>query len=123
MKDAPSTDAVSYGLARPDQIATLTGLEQLQAMLRGELPAPTICRALDFILTEAGDGWAEFRGTPSGDMLNPIVPLIAHMSTQFTLLPGDVVLTGTPKGVGPLVSGQTLSLELEDVLFVETTVV
>ena len=59
----------------------------------------------------------------TGDMLNPIVPLIAHMSAQFTLLPGDVVLTGTPKGVGPLVSGQTLSLELEDVLFVETTVV
>ena len=57
------------------------------------------------------------------DMLNPIVPLIAHMSSQFTLQPGDVVLTGTPKGVGPLESGQTLSLELEDLLFVETTVV
>jgi len=56
------------------------------------------------------------------DMLNPIVPLIAHMSHQFTLEPGDVILTGTPKGVGPLVSGQTLSLELEDVLFVETHV-
>lgn len=56
------------------------------------------------------------------EMLNPVVPLIAHMSSQFTLLPGDVVLTGTPKGVGPLASGQTLSLELEDVLFVETTV-
>jgi len=54
------------------------------------------------------------------DMLNPIAPLIAHMSKHFTLEPGDVVLTGTPKGVGPLVSGQTLSLELEDVLFVET---
>ena len=57
------------------------------------------------------------------DMLNPILPLIAHMSKHFTLEPGDVVLTGTPKGVGPLVSGQTLSLELEDVLFVETHVV
>ena len=57
------------------------------------------------------------------DMLNPIVPLIAHMSHQFTLEPGDVILTGTPKGVGPLVSGQTLSLELEDLLFVETHVV
>ncbi|MBB5322040.1 fumarylacetoacetate hydrolase family protein [Marinobacter oulmenensis] len=56
------------------------------------------------------------------DMLNPILPLIAHMSEHFTLQPGDVVLTGTPKGVGPLVSGQTLSLELEDVLFVETQV-
>lgn len=56
------------------------------------------------------------------DMLNPIVPLIAHISSQFTLMPGDVVLTGTPKGVGPLESGQILSLELEDALFVETTV-
>lgn len=59
----------------------------------------------------------------SRDMLNPIIPLIAHMSSQFTLLPGDVVLTGTPKGVGTLHSGQTLSLELEDLLFVETKVV
>ncbi|TNE72058.1 MAG: fumarylacetoacetate hydrolase family protein [Gammaproteobacteria bacterium] len=57
-----------------------------------------------------------------GDMLNPVVPLIAHMSCHFSLLPGDVVLTGTPKGVGPLKSGQTLSLELNDLLFVETKV-
>lgn len=56
------------------------------------------------------------------DMLNPIVPMIAHMSCQFSLMPGDVVLTGTPVGVGPLQAGQTLSLELEDALFVETTV-
>ena len=56
-------------------------------------------------------------------MLNPVAPLIAHISSQFTLLPGDVVLTGTPRGVGPLDSGQTLSLELEDLLFVETKVV
>ncbi|MDY6840821.1 MAG: fumarylacetoacetate hydrolase family protein [Pseudomonadota bacterium] len=59
----------------------------------------------------------------TGDMLNPIVTLIAHISSQFTLLPGDLVLTGTPKGVGPLNSGQTLSLELENLLFVETKVV
>jgi 2-keto-4-pentenoate hydratase/2-oxohepta-3-ene-1,7-dioic acid hydratase in catechol pathway len=57
------------------------------------------------------------------DMLNPIVALIAHMSSHFTLLPGDVILTGTPSGVGPLETGQTLSLELERVLFVETRVV
>ncbi|MBW4933946.1 fumarylacetoacetate hydrolase family protein [Marinobacter sp. F4206] len=57
------------------------------------------------------------------EMLNPVIPLITHISSLFTLLPGDVVLTGTPKGVGPLKTGQTLSLELEDVLFVETKVV
>jgi len=57
------------------------------------------------------------------DMLNPIVPLITHISSHFTLLPGDVILTGTPSGVGPLEPGQTLSLELERALFVETHVV
>ena len=57
------------------------------------------------------------------DMLNPILLLIAHMSSYFTLLPGDVILTGTPSGVGPLEPGQTLSFELEQALFVETHVV
>lgn len=49
----------------------------------------------------------------SSDMLNPIAPLIAHMSSFFTLRPGDVVLTGTPKGVGQLHKGDSLSLELK----------
>lgn len=57
------------------------------------------------------------------NMLTPILPLIRHISQHFSLLPGDVVLTGTPAGVGELESGQLLSLELEDALFVETTVV
>ncbi len=57
------------------------------------------------------------------DMLNPVTTLIAHMSSYFTLLPGDVILTGTPSGVGPLATGQTLSLELQQALFVETHVV
>lgn len=47
----------------------------------------------------------------TADMLNPILPLIAHMSEHFTLLPGDVILTGTPKGVGVLTSGDDLSFE------------
>lgn len=59
----------------------------------------------------------------TGDMIFPIVPLLAHISRHFTLLPGDVVLTGTPSGVGPLRSGQTLSLQLEDQLSVSTKVV
>lgn len=50
------------------------------------------------------------------EMLNPIVPLIAYMSTQFTLKRGDVILTGTPKGVGPIVVGQTLHAKLNDIL-------
>lgn len=56
----------------------------------------------------------------SRDMLNPIVPLIAHMSAFFTLRPGDVVLTGTPKGVGQLYYGDKLSLSLGNELSLDT---
>lgn len=56
----------------------------------------------------------------SADMLNPIVPLIAHMSTFFTLRPGDVVLTGTPKGVGELCKGDQLKLSLGKHLLIDT---
>jgi len=48
----------------------------------------------------------------SKDMLFPVIPLIAHMSTIFTLNPGDIVMTGTPPGVGPLQPGDELTLSL-----------
>ncbi|PZP21755.1 fumarylacetoacetate hydrolase family protein [Pseudomonas kuykendallii] len=48
----------------------------------------------------------------SRDMLNPILPLIQHIASHFSLQPGDVISTGTPVGVGPLASGSTLKLEL-----------
>jgi 2-keto-4-pentenoate hydratase/2-oxohepta-3-ene-1,7-dioic acid hydratase in catechol pathway len=48
-------------------------------------------------------------------MLNPIVPMIQYMAAHFSLLPGDVILTGTPAGVGALNSGDELILELPGV--------
>ena len=48
----------------------------------------------------------------SADMLFSILPLIAHMSLHFSLQPGDVILTGTPVGVGPLAVGDFLLGEL-----------
>ena len=48
----------------------------------------------------------------SREMLYPIIPLIQHMAGQFALQPGDVVLTGTPAGVGPLQAGDELVMEL-----------
>lgn len=48
----------------------------------------------------------------SADMLFSILPLIAHMSKHFSLQPGDVILTGTPAGVGPLVVGDSLLSQL-----------
>ncbi len=47
-------------------------------------------------------------------MMIGLFDLMAYMSTHFTLQPGDVVLTGTPAGVGPLHAGDTLLLRLAD---------
>ncbi|WP_321491830.1 fumarylacetoacetate hydrolase family protein [uncultured Desulfobacter sp.] len=46
-------------------------------------------------------------------MINPIFDLIAYMTGFFTLLPGDIVLTGTPAGVAGLKSGDRLELTLD----------
>lgn len=48
------------------------------------------------------------------EMITPILPLISYMSRFFTLRPGDIILTGTPEGVGPLVSGDMLRVGLND---------
>lgn len=64
----------------------------------------------------------------TADMLFPALDLIATMSQSFTLLPGDVVLTGTPAGVGPLLAGDELVARLLDaqkreLLTVQSTVI
>lgn len=56
------------------------------------------------------------------DMLFPIISLLIYISETFTLLPGDIVMTGTPKGVAPLVVGDQLLVELEDHFSVHTYV-
>jgi 2-keto-4-pentenoate hydratase/2-oxohepta-3-ene-1,7-dioic acid hydratase in catechol pathway len=45
-------------------------------------------------------------------MIHPILPLIAYMSRFFTLRPGDIVLTGTPSGVGRLNHGDSFTVSL-----------
>jgi len=55
-------------------------------------------------------------------MLNAIVPMIQHMAKCFSLQAGDVILTGTPAGVGPLNAGDSLVLELPGVCAFESKV-
>lgn len=62
-------------------------------------------------LTLEKNGMVQQQGS-SGDMLFPILPLIAHMSEHFSLQPGDVIMTGTPAGVGPLNVGDELACRL-----------
>ena len=60
------------GVATRDQIAHLNGLQQMQAMLRGELPYAAIAKTLDFLIVEVGEGIAIFQGTPRAEHLNPM---------------------------------------------------
>jgi 2-keto-4-pentenoate hydratase/2-oxohepta-3-ene-1,7-dioic acid hydratase in catechol pathway len=49
------------------------------------------------------------------DMLNKIVDLVVYITSYATLLPGDVILTGTPAGVGPMNAGQRVSIEIDGI--------
>jgi 2-keto-4-pentenoate hydratase/2-oxohepta-3-ene-1,7-dioic acid hydratase in catechol pathway len=57
------------------------------------------------------NGQERQRGT-SAEMVFPIPELLAHISRVMTLEPGDVVLTGTPAGVGPLAAGDVVEVEV-----------
>jgi 2-keto-4-pentenoate hydratase/2-oxohepta-3-ene-1,7-dioic acid hydratase in catechol pathway len=52
---------------------------------------------------------------PTSDMVHGVATLISHASAAFTLLPGDVILTGTPAGVGLVESGQRVEVEVDGI--------
>lgn len=49
----------------------------------------------------------------TSDMIFKVPDLIAYVSSFMTLLPGDVILTGTPQGVGPMQPGDEVSVTIE----------
>lgn len=51
----------------------------------------------------------------TSQLLQPLAHIVAYASQAFTLLPGDVILTGTPAGVGPLEAGDTVEVEIEGI--------
>ncbi len=51
--------------------------------------------------------------TSTHDMLFSVAQLVAFVSSVMTLLPGDVLLTGTPAGAGPLADGDEVEVEIE----------
>jgi len=51
----------------------------------------------------------------TADMIFSPAQLISFISRVMTLLPGDVILTGTPAGVGPLQHGDEVSVEIDQV--------
>jgi 2-keto-4-pentenoate hydratase/2-oxohepta-3-ene-1,7-dioic acid hydratase in catechol pathway len=51
----------------------------------------------------------------TSDMIHDVASLVAYASQAFTLLPGDVIITGTPAGVGPVEHGQRVEVEIEGI--------
>jgi 2-keto-4-pentenoate hydratase/2-oxohepta-3-ene-1,7-dioic acid hydratase in catechol pathway len=51
----------------------------------------------------------------TSEMVHGIGSQVAFISAIMTLLPGDVILTGTPAGVGPIRAGDTVSVEIEGI--------
>ena len=65
------------------------------------------------LLTSLNDEPVQAAST--ADMVHGVADLIAYVSSFTTLLPGDVILTGTPAGVGPMVAGDRVSVTISGI--------
>jgi uncharacterized protein (TIGR00369 family) len=63
---------VAPGVAEPEFVAGLSGMQFFEAMFAGRLPSPAIGRTLDFLPVEIEPGRAVFQGRPGLEHYNPI---------------------------------------------------
>ena len=77
-----------------------------------EGPVPDVLETLSVITRVNG---AERQRGTAAEMAFSIPRLVAYISGIMTLLPGDVIATGTPAGVGPLAAGDIVEVEISGV--------
>jgi uncharacterized protein (TIGR00369 family) len=95
--DAPR----KHGIASPEEMAGLSGLEFLRAMIEGRLPSPPIGGTMGFRLVEVAPGIAVFEGAPFDGLLNPLGSV--HGGWALTLIDsaaGCAVHSELPAGTG-----------------------
>ena len=68
---------------------------------------------LDLELLVTVNGVRRQSGNTS-QLLWPIGEIVAHVSRWIRLDPGDVILTGTPPGVGPIIAGDEVVVRIRD---------
>ena len=81
---------------------------------------PCIVQGLDedAVANLAVEGWVngvKRQGSSTRELIFPIPMLVAYISANMTLLPGDIISTGTPSGIGPLNAGDTVTIKVEGV--------
>ncbi|MDQ6651078.1 MAG: fumarylacetoacetate hydrolase family protein [Actinomycetota bacterium] len=84
----------------------------------------SFCPLGPWVETELDPADLEIRTTLDGEvrqdartslLLHDVPALIAFISAVMTLLPGDVILTGTPAGIGPMTAGQTVAVSVQGI--------
>ncbi|MDD5127691.1 MAG: fumarylacetoacetate hydrolase family protein [Dehalococcoidales bacterium] len=70
--------------------------------------------AADLLLETLLNGEVKQHGR-TGDLIFPIPQLISFISDIMTLLPGDIIATGTPEGIGPMLPGDTIEIKIEGI--------
>jgi 2-keto-4-pentenoate hydratase/2-oxohepta-3-ene-1,7-dioic acid hydratase in catechol pathway len=124
-RDIPASDALSYVLgyvaandvtARDQQRADgqFTRAKGHDSFCPIGPWIETVLDPSDLRVTASVNGELRQDGRTS-QMLHDVATLIAFMSAVMTLLPGDVILTGTPAGVGPIVDGDTVTIDIEGI--------
>jgi 2-keto-4-pentenoate hydratase/2-oxohepta-3-ene-1,7-dioic acid hydratase in catechol pathway len=68
------------------------------------------------------NGDVKQRGNTS-DLLFSVPKLVSYLSGFMTLMPGDIIMTGTPSGIGPIVPGDTFEVEIEGIGILSNPVV
>ena len=88
--------------------------ELVPAAAIGHPSRGAITLAVDGVLRQSGD---------LSQMIWKVPEIVATLSQYFTLAPGDVILTGTPAGVGPVERGQVMEAAIEGVGAIRVEVV
>jgi 2-keto-4-pentenoate hydratase/2-oxohepta-3-ene-1,7-dioic acid hydratase in catechol pathway len=68
----------------------------------------------DVQLTTRVNGEVKQQASTS-ELIHDIVTLVTYATAVMTMLPGDVLLTGTPAGIGPLVAGDQVSVHIDGI--------
>lgn len=78
---------------------------------------PCVAAGLDYDALGV-EGWvngSRRQSSSTRELIFPIGKLIAFISSVMTLLPGDIIATGTPAGIGPLAPGDRVTIKVEGV--------